>query len=645
MRQFKVRIRTVLSYSLTLLLIAACPFVATSADATTGPTSSQTTTTVVVPTVSKPDTTLGPTSKPGPTSQPGPTSKPGPTSQPGPTSTPSPIVTATTTPSPSVPTVTPITSTATTNPNLPNVTDPSGTVGSNGVTAQSASGLSGSANSSSNTTGTTNNNIGNTIGSVTQSGNAAVSSNTLAGNASSGNASATTTLMNTVNSTVAAGTGGVASFVANITGNVYGDIMLYPMILGAMLSQAVTPATNASVNTTTNNQIANNVNLNATSGGATVANNTTAGNATSGTANAVADVVNIINSIVSANKSFIGTINIYGNLNGDILVAPGFIPQLLASNAAAGTATDTGLNANVTNNQAITNNVNLIATSGAATVAANTQAGNATTGSAGTNLVILNLTGHDIVASNSLLVFVNVLGKWVGLIVDAPTGATAAAIGSGVNQNSTAASTNGTIAAQTNSQITNNINLAAQSGNASVTKNTTAGNATSGNATSSANILNLSQTSLGLSGWFGILFINVFGSWLGSFGIDTAQGNTQPPTATATTTTPQAGQPLQAIRFIDKTPGGVVTSGQPNLLPVGDVGNTIIQSPSTDNSGGQPLILGASSSTPTSGTPLSSTHGLSVTVASIMGAIVLLAFGVRRLWPVFYRRFGGLLAS
>lgn len=390
-------------------------------------------------------------------------------------------------------------------------------------------------------TDTTTATMTNGVDSQAQTGTAAVTSNTAAGNATSGNASVATTLTNVVNSSVSTGGSGPATFVQNITGDVYGDIMLYPAMLAAMLAQpSSSAATPPSVAATTTTGIVNNVNLNATSGAATVSDNTSAGNATTGTANAVASVMNIINSIVAANQSFIGTINIYGNLNGDILVAPDFIPQLLASNAAASpTATLSS-----TNTTGITNNINLAATSGAATVSDNTSAGNATTGTASTNLVLLNLTGQQVVASNSLLVFVNVLGTWIGMIVNAPAGTTAAELGSGVTSN---VSTPQTLTSTTNSQITNNIDLAAQSGDATVTGNTRAGNATSGNATSSAVILNLANSTLGLSDWFGVLFINVFGSWNGSFGIDTAAGNAPVAVATNSPAPPVA---QQAIAFV-----------------------------------------------------------------------------------------------
>ena len=78
------------------------------------------------------------------------------------------------------------------------------------------------------------------------------------------------------------------------------------------------------------------------------------------------------------------------------------------------------------------------------------------------------------------------------------------------------------------SNFTNNIDLSAQSGNALVDGNESSGNATSGNATASANIANISTSTFNLSGWFGVVYINVFGQWLGSFGVNTDAGTVTP---------------------------------------------------------------------------------------------------------------------
>lgn len=391
-----------------------------------------------------------------------------------------------------------------------------------------------------------NSSISNNIISAAASGGAEILRNTIAGNAVTGMATVVSNVVNLLQSSW----GNIAmnnlkTFVSDVFGNVFGDLLINPGEIGQSSTASSPPATSVDVNYQNNGQITNNLDLSAASGNAVVAENTKAGDAQSGNANVIANLVNMINSTIGAGDSFLGVVNIYGNLDGDILLPPGYINSLLQSNnpqvATLNTPQieNTEVLANLTNNQSISNNVNLAAASGQADVSNNTSAGNATTGNAATNLTLLNLTGRQVVGNNAFLVFVNVLGQWVGLIVDAPSGATAAALGGGITQNSSslpAAST--TINATSNSGITNNINGRAQSGDASVNTNTQAGNATTGDATASANLVNIIDSQFSLSNWLGILFINVFGTWHGSFGLDTAAGNPTNLPAGATTGTP-----------------------------------------------------------------------------------------------------------
>ncbi len=463
-----------------------------------------------------------------------------------------------------------------------------------------------------------------------QSGDASVTNNTTAGDATTGSAQAADTLINTVNSST--GGSGIVSFTSNVSGDVNGDIQLYPMILSAMASRGIisTPDTSQAVTgaiTTTNTSgITNDVNLSATSGAATVDGNTSAGSATSGSANTVVNVMNLVNSMVAASQSFLGIINIYGNLNGNILLAPDFIPQLIASNA--GTTNPTSIT--VDNNSLIKNNISLNATSGAATVDGNTSAGSATSGTATTNIVLLNLSGHQVVASNSLLVFVNVLGKWVGVIVDAPAGSTAAVIGSGVSQNDVSTITT-PVVVNNDTRITNNIQLSSQSGDASVINNTSAGGATSGNATASANVLNMTQSYFGLSGWFGALFINVFGSWLGSFGISPIVATT-PTTGGVAYVAPETAATVQSVpvvRFVSQPAVlHIATSSEQLVGGASQQTATSSMSP-VESENDLPAVLGTSSTNSTSdqayNTPV--VLGVIVIALSLVGA----AIG-RRLW-------------
>lgn len=396
-----------------------------------------------------------------------------------------------------------------------------------------------------NGTNTNTNNLGanNILTSTAGTGNAFVTGNTTGGSAATGDAQAIANIANLLQSTTNAFGPNTTTFVANINGNVNGDFMFDPaaiMNTGANSTNAANNNLNINTNTanTTNAQINNNINVGANSGNATVASNTKAGDATTGNAQAVVNLMNLINSTVAAGHSFVGTVNINGSLNGDILLPQGVLDQLLAStganstNTANNTLTD---NSTTTNNvtQQVTNNIASSALTGSAGVSGNTTGGSATSGQAHTGVTLLNLTGSNTIGKNSLLVFVNVLGKWVGMIMNAPAGTTAAELGGGItntgtNSTNTANNTitdNSRTTNTANLGITNDVNVHATSGNATVAENTVGGNAQSGNASTAVNILNLMGSNISLSDWFGILFINVFGMWNGSFGVNTAAGD------------------------------------------------------------------------------------------------------------------------
>lgn len=365
-----------------------------------------------------------------------------------------------------------------------------------------------------------NGSISNIIGSNAVSGNASVTGNTEGGSAATGDASAIANVINLLQSSFG-WTQDLVTFISNIYGDYSGDIMLRP---GQTVASQASNA-DVDVNIESNASINNDINLTAKSGNASVEKNTLGGDAASGDATALANVINLINSSISAGDSFLGMLNFYGDLNGDVLLPPGVLEDLIASNGdTSGLGSDVVVNNAST--QTIKNNVGATATSGNANVANNTSAGNATTGDAQTDLTILNLTGRQIVGDNALLVFVNVFGKWVGMIVDAPQGSTAAALGGGLDTNSSLGNGgDAAINSRTNQNIVNDINVNAGSGDATVASNTIAGDATTGDANAAVNLANISNSQFSLSDWFGVLFINVFGNWNGSFGIDTPAGD------------------------------------------------------------------------------------------------------------------------
>lgn len=411
-------------------------------------------------------------------------------------------------------------------------------------------------------TSSTDNNLNatldNTITSNAQTGDATVSGNTTAGDATTGNANVMANVINLLQSSFSTvgDNGGVVTFMANIPGDVSGNLMVDPgsIAQNQTASSSLQAAQGVKVNNDVNGQINNALLLNASSGNAGVIANTTAGNATSGNANAVANIVNMMNSSVGANQSFVGVINVQGDLVGDILLPQGFLDSLIASNApGSNNSSNTDLSSSSTTNnnvnQAITNNVSATAGTGNATVDHNTAAGSGSSGHATTNLTVMNLTGSDIIGNNALLVFVNVGGQWTGLIMNAP-GSTSAALGGGITQDKTISQTFD-INNNVNQGINNDVMVNAQSGDATVAGNTRAGNATSGNATATVNLANVINSHISLANWFGVLFINIGGNWNGSFG--TAQPT---PATTNTGGNTGSGSVSPVFQFISRSAGG-----------------------------------------------------------------------------------------
>jgi hypothetical protein len=455
--------------------------------------------------------------------------------------------------------VAPTDSISNTGPNSNNTTNEGGTINGTGPNSNNQTNNGGSISntgpSSNNQTANKNNATGaydlfynaNISGNVYQSatsGDVNLSGNTSAGNGASGMASSMANVINLLQSAWGLG-GDVSTFNLDINGDVYGDMSIDPNKMTGNLGDASTNNADRdlTVNSTSTAHMTNDIDVNATSGDVNASQNTSVGDAKSGDAKAIANVVNLINSYITVGKSFIGSINIYGNYNGDILIPEDMMQALLASNAPRVTVNTDDLDGSTTtvNNdtkQSINNNATASASTGDVNVSGNSKAGNGTSGKASTNITVLNLTGQQFIGKNALLVFVNVMGSWVGMIVNAP-GSTAAALG---GADTTIGNTSMDIDSQTTNIIDNDINVHAQTGDVDVTQNTKAGNGTSGDAQAGINLANITNSGFSLSNWFGVLFINVFGNWIGSFGVNTAAGNSPHATPVSTTTT-GAGTP------------------------------------------------------------------------------------------------------
>ncbi len=266
------------------------------------------------------------------------------------------------------------------------------------------------------------------------------------------------------------------------------------------------------------------------------------------------------------------------------------------------------------------NNLSLNAASGDATVINSGNNSSATSGDATTNLTSLNLINQQIIGQNVLLVFVNVLGQWTGLIYNAPAGTTSADLGGGIDPSSAVCGSCGGISVNstTNNQINNNIYLNSVSGNATV-GDSNGGIATTGDASASVNLVNVVNSQLSLSNWFGLLFINVFGSWQGNLQAAPvkAPDKDQPPS----NNTPSSNQVFSFAAS---------AGGPANYF-------TLASAPSPGNTGtGQtpsshPKVLG--SATPSMNGSPADGHNLNAVISSVIGGLLIflgLLFGLDR---------------
>lgn len=308
---------------------------------------------------------------------------------------------------------------------------------------------------------------------------------------------------------------------------------------------------------------------------------------TTGDANVTANLINFFNNNIVAGAEFlIGVVNIYGTLDGNIIL-PHDIENAsclncggdsLALNTGNGTdttntATNTISNTNTlnqTNDGTIVNNLNIDAITGDNSTSRNTGGNNSiTTGDVDVNANTVNVMNSNVASSGDevwWLVLVNNMGTWVGKILGSPDGATTAASGlefvvapdgsiqalnSGNGDGSTNVAsnnlTNTTAIDQTNqAAVTNNLNILANTGGNNANRNTGGNNSIStGDVNVAANIVNFVNSNF-VGKKFMIAIVNIFGTLIGDIvppdqEIPTDQGEVASVLQNGTTTTSGLG--------------------------------------------------------------------------------------------------------
>jgi hypothetical protein len=326
----------------------------------------------------------------------------------------------------------------------------------------------------------------------------------------------------------------------------------------------------AEVNHETNTDITNNntavvnneMNVSGVSGRNEVSGNDGGADVLTGRIKILANMMNFINSNFSGEKWSFIMVNIFGSLNGNI-VLPGTENYLNADGSAV--ASNTSLGEGSTNNQTANsldqtdvtnaNNITLNNTINANGVSGNNQQngnddgdGEHTATSGGTDVTsqLMNFLNFNITGNNWVFLVVNVFGKWMGQIVGfgdngplaAPTdgsfaalsvgsgGTTTTAMNSSTGEdsinNATTNSLNQTSVNNNNGAIVNNtMNIEGVSGENAVNNNDAGTKITTGWVEIDANLLNIINMNVTGRSWM-IVFLNVFGDFTGNmfFGRD-----------------------------------------------------------------------------------------------------------------------------
>lgn len=276
---------------------------------------------------------------------------------------------------------------------------------------------------------------------------------------------------------------------------------------------------------------------------------------TTGRIKILANLMNFINSNFSGDKWSFIMINVFGGLNGDI-VLPSEDPyltdengQVIAQNTNVGddsTSSSTASSSETTtttntNNVALTNSVSADGISGQNEQVGNDGAMTIDSGQIDVATRVKNFLNFNITGNNFVFLVVNVFGKWMGQIVgfadwgtiDAPSEGTFAALSVGQDQTPQGSdtsssgggenSTNVADASYINNTNVNNANTATISNDMDITgisgQNTQSTNDGGGSIKTGwveidANLLNIINMNVSGKKWM-MVFLNVFGDFMG----------------------------------------------------------------------------------------------------------------------------------
>ena len=253
-----------------------------------------------------------------------------------------------------------------------------------------------------------------------------------------------------------------------------------------------------------------------TGGNSINSSNTATASAAINTGNAYSAVslLNKVNFTIINSKLHILSINIFGNLNGDIV-----LPDLPASSSV--NCDTCGISLSASNNAVLENNINSIAVTGKNSISG--LSGSITTGDAASVVNLLNVLNTTFFGTAAQGLYINVLGSWIGNFIGwnalGPVAGGGNIIfnqtGPALLDGSSCQSCNGDTNIQNDARVINNISSNANTGSNSIEGGN--GTITTGNAFSAVSLINLINTNfINSFGFFG--FLNIFGNWVGDIG-------------------------------------------------------------------------------------------------------------------------------
>lgn len=292
--------------------------------------------------------------------------------------------------------------------------------------------------------------------------------------------------------------------------------------------------------------IDNTVNAAAISGQNDATQNTGNASITTGDANVAATLLNFLNANVVDGTLWLEVADIFGDLNGNIVIPSEVISYLerrqrelmiAAANNETGAGSTNSLDIDVTNTDTtriendadVTNDVIVDAITGQNTATQNTGGSTIATGDVDVTANTVTLANMNVVDGNLGLIIVNALNRWLGFLLGSdgswtPIGNNYSTIVDAANNQTGAGSTNAahvdvtntdTTSINNDASVTNTLNLAAITGQNTANQNTGNASIRTGDAHVNATVVNVVNTNV-IRGGFFVTVINVFGNWLGN---------------------------------------------------------------------------------------------------------------------------------